>query len=106
MKTPTKTSQAAATLGSIKSDRKAASSRENGKMGGRPPKGESMPEFPHDTETLIAVYKNAFTTYLQCGGHSKAERNLRIAGKYLAEIRRRGLDVPEGKGVFNGPGSY
>jgi hypothetical protein len=32
------TSQAAATLGSIKSERKAIASRENGKLGGRPKK--------------------------------------------------------------------
>lgn len=33
-----RTSQAAATLGSIKSERKAIASRENGKLGGRPRK--------------------------------------------------------------------
>ena len=43
-----KTSQAAAILGSIKSDKKAASSRENGKKGGRP-------KYTYDSMTRVAL---------------------------------------------------
>jgi hypothetical protein len=35
---------AAVALGAIKSDKKAAASRENGKLGGRPPKNQPTPK--------------------------------------------------------------
>jgi hypothetical protein len=42
MTTPTK-NPAAVALGKIKSDKKAAASRQNGKLGGRPPKNQPTP---------------------------------------------------------------
>lgn len=39
-----KHSEAARLLGSIKSERKSEASRQNGKLGGRPPKAKSNPK--------------------------------------------------------------
>ena len=57
-----KKSEAAAILGSSKSDKKTASSRENGKKGGRP-KGQKVlikNQF-HDTEKVFSIKSSYFS---------------------------------------------
>jgi hypothetical protein len=68
-------SSAAATLGSIKSDKKSASSRENGKLGGRPKRiavriveesknaGEAMKKAGEYKAEVNQDWKNETTTY-------------------------------------------
>jgi len=56
-------------------------------------------------ETLSQYYANSYHTGCCAGGHGKGERNLKIAKFYKTEIKRRGLPIPEGKGIFNGEGS-
>jgi hypothetical protein len=61
------------------------------------------------TENLMQYYSNAKNTYMQCGGHFKAEKNHFFMDTYADELLSRGINVenvelPEG--IFNGDGSY
>ena len=50
---------------------------------------------------------NAWTTYVQCIGHTKANRNHGVAIDYARELTNRGVVLDTRiEGVFNGEGSW
>ena len=61
-------------------------------------------------DQLLTWYRNARTTWAQCGGHGKAAANEEVCHRYAAEMTARGLSIPQdaardADGVFNGPGA-
>lgn len=70
-----------------------------------------MEENQISTEKLLAYLANAYATYLQCGGHHKANMNEMKVKKYKAQLDERKTRYPSDKdlgeiGVFNGDGAY
>lgn len=59
----------------------------------------------YTAEELQNRYANAHLTYMQAGGHGKADRNKAAYEAYLAALRSRGGDTDNRDGVFNGAGS-
>lgn len=62
-------------------------------------------------EQLLQNLANATITHYGCHGHTKAEMNEQYCNEYKAEIRNRGLDIPDldtllKTGVFNGSGTF
>ena len=61
------------------------------------------------TENLLQYYSNAKNTYMQCGGHFKAEKNYFFMTTYAEELISRGINVENAElpiGEFNGEGCY
>jgi len=61
------------------------------------------------TEKLTEWYLNARTTYNECGGHKKADRNRNSMERYWNALAERGDvsmdEIKSRKGKFNGEGS-
>ena len=68
------TTEAAKALGSIKTEKKAATSRENGKLGGRPMK--ALADIP-----------------CNCGGEGLEHRSTCPRGRTIRQRQRKGLTV-------------
>lgn len=77
MKKETTVSEAAATLGRIKSEKKAASSRENGKKGGRPAGPEMTYELVNNAGGLMEAIRT--TSFKKARGYF----NARYSGHYV-----------------------
>jgi len=61
-----------------------------------------------DTDTLLQHYANARATWLECGGHGKAEMNRQAVEALRAELESRGYTENQMnaiEGHFNGDGS-
>lgn len=60
------------------------------------------------TEDLLTWHMNAFATYQEAGGHTKAYWNEVRYKAYAEELDKRKVQYdkrPTGKGTFNGPGA-
>ena len=106
------TSKAAAILGSIKSDKKAASSRKNGKKGGRPPEPKKTWTFETNSITATLKKNGLMLENWNCNQGSVSGRKILIVGatempndnniEYFTDILKHGRDGMEIRVIHTG----